>query len=166
MSAVVGLEKGSQMQRQVNIVVAVDVISALSGGTLLNGNLCMIDDGAFHSTGQGTSDLCTICQPGQLIGWTVLPLDLQTPVEIKNISFLGSGDGDDGPRRVDPGPMAGGRPALNVWSGVVPPFMAPDVPYNYRLELQLYEGEASMLHVDSPALKVSVTGVPPTEVVR
>ncbi|MFE7595110.1 hypothetical protein ACFU6K_37490, partial [Kitasatospora sp. NPDC057512] len=48
--------------------------------------------------------------------------------------------------------VAAGQLDLNVWSGVVPPYLVPGVPYRYRLELQMYEGEHSVLHIDSPAL--------------
>jgi hypothetical protein len=144
------------MQPQVNIVVVVDVIRALSDGTLRDGNVCMVDDGVDGSTGQGTPDLCTVCRPGQLIRWAVIPVDVQTPAEIRNITFLDPGTGDGTPDRGDPDRPAG-NPALDVWAGVVPPFLAPGVPYRYRLELQLYQGEASVLHIDTPALRVPAT---------
>jgi len=139
------------MKPQVNIAVVVDVIGALSDKSLLNGNLCMMDDGTFDSTGQGTPELCTVVAPGQVVQWSALAVDLQTPVEIKSITFLGPGDGEDaGARGEDSGD--GDHLDLNVWTGVVPPFMAPGVPHKYRLELQMYEGEHSVLRIDSPAL--------------
>ncbi|MFI6300019.1 hypothetical protein ACIBEJ_51090 [Nonomuraea sp. NPDC050790] len=130
----------------VNIMALVDVIGALSDRSLLNGNLCMIDNGGLHSTKQGTPELCTNVQAGQVVQWTVLAVDLQTPVDIKNITFVGQpavpgGDGDDS-EKLD----------LDVWSGVVPQHMVPGVPYRYRIEFQMYEGPHSLLHVDSPAL--------------
>ncbi|WP_167153951.1 hypothetical protein [Streptomyces sp. MBT27] len=170
------------MNPKVNIVVVVDVIGALSDGTLLNGNLCMIDDGE-QSTGQGTPELCTVVRPGQVVTWSALAVDLQTPVEIKGITFLGAdaedGDGDAeaaGAEATDAGAGAGagadgrngqsgqngrgGRnghgperhnPELEVWSGVVPQ-LAPGVAHQYRLEVQMYEGEHSTLHIASSAL--------------
>jgi hypothetical protein len=144
------------MKPQVNIAVVVDVIGALSDKTLLNGNLCLIDDGSFDSKGQGTPELCTVVAPGQVVQWSALAVDLQTPVVIKSISFLPV---DGGP--VVPGADAdsaavqqldGGKQDLNVWSGVVPPYLTSGVPYRYRLELQMYEGGHSVLHIDSPAL--------------
>jgi hypothetical protein len=139
------------MKPQVNIAVVVDVIGALSDKSLLNGNLCMVDDGSFDSTGQGTSELCTVVVPGQVVQWSALAVDLQTPVEIKSITFLGPGDGEDGDRGGDHS-LDGDHLDLNVWAGVVPPFMAPGVPHTYQLELQMYEGVHSVLHIDSPAL--------------
>ncbi|UBU16124.1 hypothetical protein [Nonomuraea gerenzanensis] len=73
---------------QVSIIALVDVIGALSDRSLLNGNLVLIDDGSFASRAQGTPELCTIVQPGQVVQWTALAVDLQTPVEIRNIEFL------------------------------------------------------------------------------
>ncbi|MFJ9440498.1 hypothetical protein ACIRRH_01355 [Kitasatospora sp. NPDC101235] len=166
------------MKPQVNIAVVVDVIGALSDKTLLNGNLCLIDDGSFESKNQGTPDLCTVVVPGQVVQWSALAVDLQTPVEIRSISFVPADEGagatahgvdHGGPAEGTDGGAAGGADGaggapsaghrvaggqldLNVWSGVVPPYLVPGVPYRYRLELQMYEGEHSVLHVDSPAL--------------
>ncbi|WP_175412050.1 hypothetical protein [Streptomyces sp. TRM64462] len=139
------------MKPQVNIVVMVDVIGALSSGTLQDGNLSLVDDGPFDSTGQGTPELCTVVAPGQVVQWTALAVDLQTPVEIKNIRFLGPED------EAVPAPDGnyteeGEKLDLDVWNGIVPPHMPRGVPHRYRLEVQMYEGEHSVLHVDSPAL--------------
>jgi hypothetical protein len=139
------------MKPQVNIAVVVDVIGALSSKTLLNGNLCLMDDGTFQSTGQGTPQLCTVVAPGQVVQWSALAVDLQTPVEIKSITFLGADGRDDGGTGGDES-VDGDRLDLNVWAGVVPPSMAPGVPHRYRLEVQMYEGEHSTVHIDSPAL--------------
>ncbi|MFJ2776007.1 MULTISPECIES: hypothetical protein [unclassified Kitasatospora] len=138
------------MKPQVNIAVVVDVIGALSAGTLLDGNLTLVDDGSFQSTGQGTPELCTVVAPGQVIQWSALAVDLQTPVDIRSITFLGAGHGAE----PDPEDFTeeGEKLDLDVWTGVVPPYMTPGVPYRYRLELQMYEGPHSVLHIDSPAL--------------
>ncbi|MGW1175106.1 hypothetical protein ACWD4P_15460 [Kitasatospora sp. NPDC002543] len=180
------------MKPQVNIAVVVDVIGALSDKTLLNGNLCLIDDGSFDSKNQGTPDLVTVVVPGQVVQWSALAVDLQTPVEIRSISFVpadegaaaaaaaaaaaygvdpaapaapaapaegtaagatdGTAEGADAAAAPAGHHLANGQLDLNVWSGVVPPYLVPGVPYRYRLELQMYEGEHSVLHIDSPAL--------------
>ncbi|MFD7334658.1 hypothetical protein ACFV98_01470 [Streptomyces violascens] len=152
------------MNPKVNIVVVVDVIGALSDGTLRNGNLCMIDDGSLASTGQGTPELVTVVKPGQVVTWSALAVDLQTPVEIKSITFLGpDADGGHEAEQAPPAaqaPVPHGQdghaderhnPELEVWSGVVP-YLAPGVAHPYRLEVQMYEGEYSTLHIESPAL--------------
>lgn len=149
------------MNEHVNVVIAVDVIGALSDRTLLNGNLIMMDNGPYQSSGQGTPDLCTVCRPGQIIQWVIYAVDLQTPVEIKSIAFLDAGsglpalDGDDrgSLNQVDGGSSESEHLELEVWSGVVPPWVVPGVKYRYRLELRMYEGENSVMSIDSCSLQ-------------
>ncbi|MFI6644950.1 hypothetical protein [Streptomyces sp. NPDC050504] len=136
-------------QHQINIACVVDVIGALSINSLEAGNLCLIDDGPFQSTGQGTPGLCTVVRPGQVINWYPLAVDLQTPVEIKKISFLGPGDHA---APVDGHTTESEKLDLDVWTGIVPDYLQPGVPYKYRIEFQMYEGGNSVLYVDSPAL--------------
>ncbi|QXJ20214.1 hypothetical protein AGRA3207_000887 [Actinomadura graeca] len=144
------------MKPQVNIIVLVDVVGALSERTLNDGNLSLVDDGQFDSPGQGTTRLCTVVSPGQLVQWTAVAVDVQTPVEIRSITFLGSGDAaleePDAADAQDVPAHEGTAPDLKVWSGFVPPYLVPGAPYRYRLELQMHEGPNSVLHVDSPAL--------------
>ncbi|WTW95788.1 hypothetical protein OG216_21445 [Streptomycetaceae bacterium NBC_01309] len=148
------------MKHQVNVMALVDVIGALSDRTLLNGNLCLMDNGDFRSTGQGTPELCTVVRPGQAVQWTVLAVDLQTPVDIKSITFLGapaSANGH-GAGAENGGPGGAGEPAdsekldLETWIGIVPPWLTPGVAHRYRIELQMYEGDNSIMHIDLPAL--------------
>lgn len=194
------------MKSQVNIIAVVDVIGALSIKSLSDGNLCMVDDSAFDSTHQGTPNLVTVVKPGQVVSWTALAVDLQTPVEIKSISFAPA-EGRQGQQgyagqqgqqghvppggpavatatpsapgmgTAVPGPTGAQAPQapqtqqtpqphqphasqesdgdkldLDVWTGVVPHWMTPGVPYQYRLELQMYEGANSVMTIDSPAL--------------
>ena len=121
------------MRPQVNIVGVVDVIGALSDQTLLKGNLCMMDDGAWESTGRGTSALSTVCRRGQIVQWVVHAVDVQTPVEIRNITFLGSDRSTIVPGHDDARAAGGG--GLTVWSGVFPSYAVPGMEYRYRLEL-------------------------------
>jgi hypothetical protein len=140
------------MESKITIFSVVDVIEALSGGTLENGNLCMMDNSPLHSSlNQGTPNLCTLCHPGQTIYWHMLALDLQTPVAIRNISFLDSSEFGDKP--TDPMEAESDKLHLNVWEGVVPHWMVPGVEYKYRLELQMYEGKNCIMYVDTPSLK-------------
>ncbi len=141
------------MKSKITIFSVVDVIESLSGGTLLNGNLCMMDNSSYHSTNQGTPNLCTLCCPGQTIYWHMVALDLQIPVAIRKISFLGlDGSGAKEPP-TDPMSAESDKLHLNVWEGIVPSWMIPGVEYKYRLELQMYEGINSIIHVDTPSLK-------------
>lgn len=188
------------MKPQVNIIALVDVIGALSDQSLHNGNLSLVDNGDFESTGQGTPDLVTIVRPGQIVQWQALAVDLQTPAEIRSITFSGPGLGNGAPG-TSAGAAAGASPSvasylgpgvtapsgagmtttaptavtalgtataagpavaalatdsekldLEAWIGVVPGYLIPGRPYHYRLELQMYEGEFSIMHIDSPAL--------------
>jgi hypothetical protein len=147
---------------KINIVILVDVIGALSEETLAR-NVCMMDDGTGQSTGQGTPELSTACRAGQVIQWTVRAIDLQTPVEIRSITFPGAGRAEEAPA---PAPVHGPAPAagcaapvhgddlgLNAWSGVVPPHLASGTTYGYRLELQMYEGGNSVMSIDTPSLR-------------
>ncbi|WP_328916313.1 MULTISPECIES: hypothetical protein [unclassified Streptomyces] len=137
------------MKPQVNIAAVVDVIGALSESTLLNGNLCLIDDSAYDSTGQGTPELCTVVRPGQVVQWSAIALDVQTPVEIKSITFLGADGSPAGEITPSSESAELGR---DVWSGVVPAYMPRGVPQRYRVEFQMYEGAASVAHIDSASL--------------
>ncbi|MFD0889861.1 hypothetical protein ACFQ08_35420 [Streptosporangium algeriense] len=160
------------MKEKVNIVVMVDAVGALSDRTLHNGNLSLVDDSTAGSQHQGTPDLVTAVVPGQVVHWTPIHVDVQTPVEIHSIEFLSGAvvpppDETTGqaaqpyPVEASVVPAAGvdatasnGRENhdLLVWEGVVPYDMVPGVPYRYRLSLRLHEGPNSVLHIDSPAL--------------
>ena len=136
----------------INIITVVDVIGALSDGTL-DDNLWMMDNSPWQSIDQGTANLSTLCHPGQLINWVIYAIDLQTPVVIRNITFIGV-DGSSGiQHQVDGTGVESDKLHLNVWSGVVPYYIVPCVKYRYRLELQMYEGKNSTLYVDTPSLK-------------
>ena len=145
------------MKSNVNIIAVVDVMGALSDSTLGDGNLCLADDGSFDSTGQGTTDLCTLVAPGQTVQWTALAVDVQTPIEIQSITFIG-GDARDAaaapaaPAAPADQPGGSGNPDVKVWAGVVPAGLTPGVPYRYRLALKMHEGSHSVLSIDSPAL--------------
>lgn len=141
------------MEPKISIFAVVDVIESLSGGTLLNGNLCLMDNSHWGSTNQGTPNLCTLCYPGQTINWTLLALDLQTPVGIKNVTFL-TADGSGGFHPpVSSTVTESSKLDINVWAGIVPYWMVPGVEYRYRLELQMYDGKNSLMYVETPSLK-------------
>ncbi|MDY7047250.1 MAG: hypothetical protein RPG89_01125 [Microcystis panniformis WG22] len=140
------------MESKITIFCVVDVVESLSGGTLGNGNLCMMDNSPFESLNQGTSNLCTKCVPGQTIYWHMVALDLQTPVAIRNISFFGL-DSSGAQPPTNPQYADSDKLHVNVWEGIVPDWLVPGVEYKYRLELQMYEGKNSILYVDTPSLK-------------
>ncbi|NET03368.1 MAG: hypothetical protein F6K16_01245 [Symploca sp. SIO2B6] len=137
------------MTPTISIVTFVDAVGAISDETLI-GNLFMMDNSGFQSTYQGTANLCTFCYPGQRIHWVIYPVDVQTPVGIKNITFI--------PDNVVLEPVSSmgsdsEKLDLNIWSGYVPNYILPNKEYKYRLEIQIYEGKKSVMYVDTPSLK-------------
>ena len=143
------------MQNKININIAVDVAKALSEKTLLN-NVYMMDNSGYGNKNQGTDQLCTCCLPGQTIRWVVCAIDLQTPVAIKDITFISSdsqlksaqveenGDSNTGILQED-------NPDLKIWTGIVP-YMVQGHTYRYRLTLQMGNGNNSVMSLDSLAL--------------
>ncbi|BAW79671.1 hypothetical conserved protein [Candidatus Nitrosoglobus terrae] len=144
------------MKSKINIFCMVDVIELLSIGAPSSsdadkGMICMMDNSPFGSLNQGTLNLITLCQPGQTIHWHIVAVDLQTPVEIRSITFLKPNPDDNAPiNQTNPSST---KLYLNVWEGIVPYCIDYGVEYKYRLELQMYEGKNSLLHIDTPALR-------------
>ncbi|ROO88321.1 hypothetical protein EDD29_5985 [Actinocorallia herbida] len=81
------------MKPKVSIVLLVDAVGALSDRTLHQGNLALVDDSPYGSRNGGTPELVTAVLPGQVVQWTAIHVDVQTPVEIEQIAFLGPGEG-------------------------------------------------------------------------
>jgi len=135
----------------INIVTVVDVIRALSTGSLKDG-LYMMDTG-WNSEGQGTSRLTTACYPGQRIHWIIRAIDVQTPASIRDITFP-RGPGDAAPTHgFGAEPAAGATLTWRYWSGIVPAYLRCGL-YRYRLTVQMGTGKRSVMHADTPALKV------------
>lgn len=110
------------MKEKVSIVVLVDAVGALSDRTLHNGNLSLVDDSTAGSRHQGTPDLITAVVPGQVVQWTPIHVDVQTPVEIQSIEFL---SGAPAPPPGDPSPSApeAGLPgAGSPYDSAAPPY--------------------------------------------
>jgi hypothetical protein len=137
------------MQSQININIAVDVTKALSEQTLEK-SIYMMDDSLLGSTGQGTGELTTVCQPGQAIRWVVYAIDLQTSVSIKNISFIAAAGKYESSEAIKGGqPEA--DPDAKEWIGILP-YMEPGLKYAYRVELQMGKGEYGYMAIDTPSL--------------
>lgn len=139
------------MVRYINIVIAVDTIGALSDGEL-NGNIFLMDNSPWNSGGQGTANLYTLCPPGQVIQWVIYPIDLQTPASIKNITFIGAASNSNVQHKNYCMRAVKGMPTLNSWTGIVPYYMVPGLPYRYRLDIQMGEGKNSIMYTDTPSL--------------
>lgn len=139
------------MQSKININIAVDVIAALSERKLEK-HVFLMDNSLLGGTGQGTNHLTTFCRPGQVIKWLVYAIDLQTPVAIKNITFIGGNNDCNSMDQVNCGYGERDNPDTKDWTGIVPCYMVPQLPYRYRLELQMGEGLHSILCIDAPSL--------------
>lgn len=138
------------MQHQININIAVDVVKALSDKSLKN-NIYLMDNSPFASINQGTEDLCTFCTPGQTVHWVIYPIDLQTPVVIKQISFIPEEENfeaNDSDQLKNDIPD---DPEFKTWSGILP-LMKTGHKYRYRLVLQMGNGKNSTMSIDTPSL--------------
>lgn len=68
------------------IAIVVDVEGALASGSLMD-NVYLADNNQYiGSWQQGTSDLHTVCQDGELVGWWATPVDPGTDAVITGFS--------------------------------------------------------------------------------
>jgi hypothetical protein len=107
-----------------NIRVLVDVVALLLGNTA-DGNVFMFDDGFCSGEGLGTAKLVSSVWPGQLVRWSLTPLDVQTMAWLTGVSF----DGNAPPATVSP------LPWTLHWQGYAPSWIAPGSHHSYRLTL-------------------------------
>lgn len=135
------------MNQNINIVVAVDTIAALSARTL-EGHIYLIDNSMLNSIHQGSENLITHCYAGQTIEWKAYAVDLQTPVAIKNIAFLHH----EYTQEQEP-QQEGTHADLKSWTGIVPWYIDSDLDYSYQLDIQMGEGINSILSIKTPALR-------------
>lgn len=77
----------------VNVLVAVDVEGALTSGNL-GQNVYMVDTNKYAGSGaEGTSELQTKLSIGDIVTWTVAPIDPGTNVSISSFSGTAVSDG-------------------------------------------------------------------------
>lgn len=68
------------------VLMVVDVEGAIASGNL-NNNLWLVDTtGYMGALGEGTNELVTVCTDGQVITWSVQPVDPNTAVSIVGFS--------------------------------------------------------------------------------
>jgi hypothetical protein len=73
--------------KQINILIVVDVVGALASKNL-GDNVYLIDTNKHFGSGQeGQQELITACQDGEIIVWSVCPINPGNDVEIQ--SFTG-----------------------------------------------------------------------------
>ncbi|PTE21738.1 hypothetical protein C5F48_10715 [Cereibacter changlensis JA139] len=134
----------------VNIQVFVDVIALLSGASPAQA-VHLFDDSSAGSEALGTTGLVSSVLPGQLVRWTVTPLDVQTQVWIRGIAF-GAAPPDAPPSAADDPPVWSRR-----FEGYVPADIFPGAPHPYRLDLCFGAANGPIVAVEGPALRL----VPP-----
>ncbi|MFT5245097.1 MAG: hypothetical protein ACI8QQ_003045 [Psychroserpens sp.] len=132
------------MANQVNVIIMVDSIKALVNQSL-EGNCFLVDDSFYGSVNKGSLNLNTRCALGQTIHWTAKAIDVQTPINIKEISFE--------THPFDFSKVHTENLDTLVWNGKVP-FVKQQVTYNYKIILQIGKGKKSELEISSPALTI------------
>jgi len=71
----------------ITIISTIDVVSALSDGSLDN-NIYLLDNNkAKGSTGEGTGALRSMVQPGDVLVWTVMPIEPEIYVSITDVQI-------------------------------------------------------------------------------
>lgn len=139
----------------INIIITIDSIGALSSKEL-EGNLFMMDTNP-NSKNQGTSRLSTHCYQGQVINWIVYAVDVQTPVFIKEITLLDKKEEQvdrilKAKSSADDIPIPSKYLKQYYWSGYIPFNLEGE--YNYKLTIQIEDGETGELHINTPSLKI------------
>lgn len=141
---------------QINILSVVDVIGALSTGTLRH-SLFIVDNHPANckppldahplgsrqsqticSSGQGSQSLITHVTYGQVLNWQVASIDLQTDVQIKKITFFRNGE--EITAKDTPCVLLGryGAPSGEYWAGAVNvPTKIEAGDYQYKIEFSL-----------------------------
>lgn len=136
--------------------VFVDSIALLSG-TPAKQSVFLYDTSLMASQGKGTASLVTACLPGQLLRWTITPLDLQAPAWISGIAFgpPPAADHSDPPQAPD-----NAQPWALEWSGYAPAFMELGVCYPYTLFLSFGCATGAPIAVTGPALLFPAPALP------
>lgn len=97
---------------QICVLVVVDVAGALASGGLLN-NCYMADTNHYlGSWREGSEELHTVCQDGQVLTWSAAPVAPETQVAISGFSGQMVEEGVCAPASVGP-------PEAGVWTGRV-----------------------------------------------
>lgn len=133
------------MFREINIQVIVDVVKALSEGSL-EGNVFMMDTSP-KSRHQGTDRLMTACHPGQVVHWDVRAVDVQTPIQVTDISIRRGGHCD---WRDEEG-WGSERYSDKRWTGRI---SLPVGLYHYAVTLEMGNGRHSVMVLETASLKV------------
>ncbi|MBP2314385.1 hypothetical protein [Azospirillum soli] len=133
-----------------NIQIFVDVIALLVDSPV-EAAVFLYDDSPVTSAGRGTPQLRSPVYPGQLVRWSLAPIDVQTPVWLDSLTFgPHPADLSDGVQIPDPprqDPIWARR-----WEGYVPWGLLPGADYPYRLTLGFGGAIKRLLTIDGPSL--------------
>jgi len=118
----------------VEVLIAVDVAGALSSQSL-NNNLYMMDtSGYLGATGEGTNELQTRVTNGEIITWSIRPIDPATNVTVQSWGGTAVASGNITPAFDQ---------TTNSWNAQftpTPPYAAGQ-SYQYNATLQFNGGE-------------------------
>lgn len=139
------------MSPTLNIRIFVDVIALLLGHPA-DGAVFLYDDSPYGGSEAGTAKRVSPVWPGQLVRWSVTPLDVQTPVWLADLPF-----GENGP------PPAGyaSAPWALQWQGYIPEWLTPGAHYPYRLVLATGALTGRTLSLEGPSLLFMPPPPPP-----
>lgn len=145
---------------QINIMTMIDVIGSLSDGKL-RGNIYMMDNSrSNNTTGQGTGELGSVVQFGQVINWHILPIDVQTDVRITNLIWVGENPCLKLQKYGLPGdmpPYYAGIVGLDIDNPPPPPidpnWLVKGGIYHYNLEI-LMSNKKTMVMTTNPFLNI------------
>ena len=116
-----------------NIQIFVDVMALLLGNPP-EGAVFAFDDSPLDSENNGTPTLQSTIWPGQLVRWTVTPVDVQTLVWISDLSF---GEVEASEKEGVVAAPETATPWAESWEGYVPAYgLCADGDYPYRLSLR------------------------------
>lgn len=112
-----------------NIQIFVDVMALLLDNPT-EGAVFAYDDSPVPSQNKGTPMLQTPVWPGQLVRWSLIALDVQTPAWIRRISFGAN-------MASSPAPQTGTDTPWSVsWEGYMPCYgLIPGQAFPYQLEI-------------------------------
>lgn len=123
---------------QINIMTVVDVIGALTTGTL-TGNIYMTDNRrGSRTSGQGTATLASDVTYTQVLNWHVMPIDVQTDIQINKITFYRNGALITAANTPCARLQKYGAPSGEYWAGVVNYLgLIEGGVYQYLIELDM-----------------------------
>lgn len=124
----------------ISVLVAVDVQAALaqiakdSSNTNVGSFVYMMDTTGYSGSGEGTNELCTTVTVGDMLQWSVSPIDPATSVEISSFTGAAIGTNAQAGEIINPAPFPQYNPTGSVWGGSVNA-TSPKVQYSITLSL-------------------------------